>query len=72
LLLEAFRRILDDPTTVVDSNFFERGGHSLLAMNLLNFIRETFSVGIALLDLFEHPTPQALADIIKERQTDRE
>nr|BAW32334.1 hybrid cis-AT polyketide synthase - nonribosomal peptide synthetase [Microcystis aeruginosa NIES-87] len=72
LLLEAFRRILDDPTTVVDSNFFERGGHSLLAMNLLNFIRETFSVGIALLDLFEHPTPPTLADIIKERQTDRE
>jgi len=72
LLLEAFRRILDDPTTVVDSNFFERGGHSLLAMNLLNFIRETFSVDIALLDLFEHTTPQALADIIKERQTDRE
>jgi acyl transferase domain-containing protein/acyl carrier protein len=72
LLLNAFRRILNDPTTVVDSNFFERGGHSLLAMNLLNFIRETFSVDIALLDLFEHATPQALADIIKERQTDRE
>jgi len=66
-LTAAFRRILNDPGIGPDDSFFERGGHSLLAMRLLAFVRETFSVGIGLADVFECATPRDLASRIEAR-----
>ncbi|RXF01555.1 non-ribosomal peptide synthase/polyketide synthase [Pseudoalteromonas sp. PS5] len=52
------------------SDFFQLGGHSLLAMRLISTLRRVLEVGNALTvkDLFEQPSPQALAQYITQLQ----
>ncbi len=52
----------------INQNFFEAGGHSLIATQLIARIREEFSVTLPLTILFEKSTIAELAEIIKEKQ----
>jgi amino acid adenylation domain-containing protein len=47
-------------------NFFDLGGHSLMATRLLSKVREVFGVEVALREVFAGPTVAALASIIEE------
>ncbi len=70
-LTAAFQRVLSDPAFGPDDNFFERGGHSLLAMQLLAFLRDRlgYIAGIAM--IFDHPTPRRLADHLQNHAAHR-
>jgi acyl carrier protein len=48
----------------VNDNFFESGGHSLLAMQLVRRIRDLFGVEIPLKSLFQRPHLRDLAAFI--------
>ena len=45
-------------------NFFEVGGHSLVATELVSRIREAFSVQLSLRNVFESPDLAALAEVV--------
>jgi amino acid adenylation domain-containing protein len=48
----------------IDDNFFQIGGHSLLAMRLIGRVKGELNVTLPLRTLFDNPTPKTLASQI--------
>ncbi|MEM9562037.1 MAG: amino acid adenylation domain-containing protein [Actinomycetota bacterium] len=44
-----------------DDSFFDRGGHSLLAMELVMALEDAIGRPVPVADLYDHPTPRELA-----------
>jgi amino acid adenylation domain-containing protein len=57
--------LLDGGEPGVQDDFFERGGHSLLAMRLVAQLRAVFDLDIALSDLFQVRTIAAQAELLE-------
>jgi amino acid adenylation domain-containing protein len=51
----------------VFDNFFERGGHSLKAVSLINRLQGEFKVSLPLRTLFDHQTIDSLSRVIRDR-----
>ncbi|MEG4350112.1 amino acid adenylation domain-containing protein [Microcoleus sp. LAD1_D3] len=49
-----------------NQNFFDLGGHSLMATQLISRVRSCFGIELALCDFFAAPTIQNLAELIEE------
>ena len=60
-IAEIWAAVLEHPGPQPDDDFFEIGGHSLLAAQAVNRIRRDLGVDIGFRDLFEFPTPRELA-----------
>ncbi|MBZ0256823.1 non-ribosomal peptide synthetase, partial [bacterium] len=65
-LLELWRGSLENNAVGVHGNFFEWGGHSILATRLLYRIQRELGLNATLMDLFQHPTPSGLASRFAE------
>jgi amino acid adenylation domain-containing protein len=63
-LTEIWSRVLGAESIGVNDNFFEIGGHSLLAVRLLSQIREFFRVALPMRSVFESPTVASMAALI--------
>jgi acyl carrier protein len=53
-------------------NFFEIGGHSLAAMQLVAKVRQQFGVELNIRSVFEEPTVPGLAALIEKKSTEGE
>ncbi|KIE23394.1 hypothetical protein LK08_30120 [Streptomyces sp. MUSC 125] len=60
-LIELWRGVLPDTEVTARTHFFESGGHSLAAAVLADRIQELTGTSLELKEIFEHPTPAALA-----------
>ncbi|ARF71236.1 hypothetical protein B7C62_02430 [Kitasatospora albolonga] len=69
-LLGVFREVLDGRAIGRTDNFFKSGGHSLLAVRLLNRIRAEFGHDLTLRDVFRNPTVTSLARRLATEDTD--
>ncbi len=60
-LCEIWQHALDLPKIGVNEDFFDLGGHSLVAVKISNEVRRLFGARLPLAALFESPTVESLA-----------
>lgn len=65
-LAALWSEILGSDRFGVHDNFFDSGGHSLSATQLVTRIRRNFAVELSLRDFLKYPTIAGLADLIEE------
>ena len=70
-LAEIWQEVLGREKVSVEANFFETGGHSLKAIQVISRIYKVFGVKIELRSLFEHPTIATLSREIEQAESGR-
>ncbi|GAA3180666.1 hypothetical protein GCM10010451_32300 [Streptomyces virens] len=65
-LLAVWRDAFDQQDIGADDDFFELGGYSMLAMQLVNTIQEEFGVEISFTDFFEASTVNGVARLVTD------
>ena len=68
MLANIWSSVLGVAQISIHDSFFDLGGHSLMATQLISRLRQTFSVEMPLRDLFEAPTVAGLAQRIEALQ----
>jgi len=68
-LCDIWVQILNRNVIGTSDNFFEIGGHSLKATQLISKIYQFFKVKIGLKDVFDYPTIGLLSKIVQQRRT---
>ncbi|MCT7950209.1 amino acid adenylation domain-containing protein [Ancylothrix sp. C2] len=68
-LVEIWQKTLGVQPISVKDNYFELGGHSLLAVRLFSQIEETFNKKLPLAVLFQAPTIEQIAQILRQRNS---
>jgi amino acid adenylation domain-containing protein/thioester reductase-like protein len=71
-LAQIWTRVLGIEPLGIHDNFFELGGNSLLLVQMLARVRETFQVELPLLNLLQVPTIAGLAEAIEGRGNPRD
>ncbi len=64
-IAEIWCELLARPSVGVTENFFDIGGHSLLAVQVLNKVRQLTERPVKMTDLFRYPTIKSLADYLE-------
>ena len=64
-LAAIWQHVLDRPQISRGDDFFDLGGHSLMAMRVLARITDAFAIDLSLRDLFEYRTLETLAHAIE-------
>ena len=72
IVASIFAQVLQREQVGILDNFFEAGGHSLLAIQLASHLRETFQIEVALRRIFEDPTAAGLAAALLEEESERQ
>ena len=57
-------RVLGRDELSVDDNFFEMGGHSLMAVDLISDIRRSFGTELPISSLFQHGTARKFTELV--------
>jgi len=64
-MLAIFHELFGDTSIEGEDNFFDFGGHSLLALRMFRLIRTKFSVDLPVKLIFRYQTPYTLADEVR-------
>ena len=64
-VFEIWKNVMNTDNVSLNENFFENGGHSLIAAKLVGMIQEHFEVELSVPAFLMHPTPAFLIQEIK-------
>ncbi len=67
-LLQIWHRVLHSPNIGVRDNFFEIGGHSLLAVSIINEINKLLDINLTIPIFFLNPSIQGIARTLEEEK----
>ncbi len=70
-LLAIWKSVLDVPTLTLDDDFFDVGGHSLLAVDLFARVERDLGLRLPLSTIFEAPTVRELARVMSANGWDK-
>jgi amino acid adenylation domain-containing protein len=70
-LLRIWAEVLGLDEMGIHDNFFDLGGHSLAAMQVISRVVQTFKLDLPILGLFDTPTVAQMAAIIMQHQAQR-
>ncbi|HVN52765.1 MAG TPA: amino acid adenylation domain-containing protein [Anaerolineaceae bacterium] len=71
-LRQIWEEVLNVHPISLRDNFFELGGHSLLAVRLMTRVKESLGMEISLAGIFQHPTIEEVAAVLRGKQTEQE
>jgi len=72
-LAQLWQEVLQLPAALsITANFFDLGGHSILAMRLLARVRQAYGVALPIQSLFSAPTLEAFARLVAHADEDRQ
>ncbi|MGW8193703.1 MAG: SDR family NAD(P)-dependent oxidoreductase [Desulforhopalus sp.] len=69
-IMDSWEEILKIRATDLEDNFFDMGGHSLLAIKACDKLSTALGVEVSVIDIYENPTVQSLADFISSKRED--
>lgn len=64
---QVFAAVLGLPSVASDGNFFELAGNSLSIAKVVSRLKREFGVAISFSEVFRHPTPAGLSEIVLSR-----
>ena len=65
-VVDIWRQVLPAESFSADSDFFDLGGDSLMAMQIVARVQQVFEVGLDVTRLLDAPTPAALAALVEQ------
>jgi amino acid adenylation domain-containing protein len=68
-LIDIWKEVLEIEKPGIHDNFFEIGGHSLLAMRVIAGVRKQLDLELGVKDIFTHPTVEQLANFILSKES---
>ncbi|WP_336159050.1 amino acid adenylation domain-containing protein [Amycolatopsis sp. VC5-11] len=69
-LARLFAAVLERPAIGLHDNFFQHGGHSLLAARLATAIHTAFDRPVTIADVFQAPTVEQMSELLERNQLD--
>src|SRR5262249_26399834 len=66
ILADTYARLLGRDRVGIDDGFFDVGGNSLQAMQLVTALRDDLAVGVNLAAVFLAPTPRQLTVLLRD------
>jgi acyl carrier protein len=69
-MVDIWQTVFDLDEVSIHDNFFEVGGNSLMLIQLLSQVRQTFHTELSIRDVFMAPTPAALAELLAAQPHD--
>ncbi|WP_458164430.1 phosphopantetheine-binding protein [Kribbella sp. WER1] len=66
-LVDTYRSVLEVEEVDADSDFFDLGGHSVLAGRVVAQVRDQLDIPISLRDIFTARTPRGISEAVSGR-----
>lgn len=66
ILMDACKNLLDNNCISIEDNFFDIGGSSLKAIQLIHYLKENYNLNIPIIAIFKYPSIELLGEYLRK------